>query len=33
MIRTGIITGDSSVAADMLLLLSEPDDGGLRTNA
>jgi len=30
MIRTGIIIGDSSVAA---YLLSEPADGGLRTNA
>jgi hypothetical protein len=33
MIRTGIIIGDSSVAAYMLFLLSEPADGGLRTNA
>ena len=27
MIRTGIIIGDSSVAAYMLFLLSEPADG------
>jgi hypothetical protein len=33
MIRTGIIIGDSSVAAYLLFLLSEPVDGGLRTNA
>jgi hypothetical protein len=33
MIRTGIIIGDSSVAAYLLFLLSEPADGGLRTNA
>jgi hypothetical protein len=29
MIRTGIIIGDSSVAACLLFLLSEPADGGL----